>query len=96
VFVSSSDSRSAFVVEPLTIVSPSTTTVPVATASRRLFWKWPLKPGNDVVRGPFDLEAMERLFRRGRGDREHDRREHGDDSGRDESRSPRSGEWQTF
>jgi hypothetical protein len=34
---------------PSTSVSPSTTTVPVATPSRRMPVKWPVKPGNVVV-----------------------------------------------
>src|SRR5215213_9968564 len=49
VFVSSRVSMEALVVEPSTIVSPSTTTVPVATAPRLLPWKWPVKPGNVVT-----------------------------------------------
>ena len=30
------------------VSQPSTTTVPVATASRSLAWKWPWKPGKLV------------------------------------------------
>jgi hypothetical protein len=47
--VSSSVSISAFVVEPSTSVSPFTVTVPVATASRRWPWKWPVNPSKTVV-----------------------------------------------
>jgi hypothetical protein len=47
--VSSSVSISAFVVESSTRVSPSTTTVPVATASLRWPTNWPVNPGNVVV-----------------------------------------------
>jgi hypothetical protein len=48
-FLSSSDSNEAFVVEPCTTVTPSTTTVPFATASRSRSVKWPVKPGNLLV-----------------------------------------------
>lgn len=47
--MSSSVSSSAFVVEPSTSVSPSTTTVPDAMASRSLPSKCPVKPEKVVV-----------------------------------------------
>jgi hypothetical protein len=48
-FLSSNVSMRALVVVPSTIVTPLTTTVPLATASRRWPVKRPVNPGNVVV-----------------------------------------------